>query len=94
MDPLHIFHRNSNSVEISFYPHLNCNKAVATKVYNYTTVLTCHVQNFDTIWWSVIEIEQGGISIDFELRAKESSVKYTLDHIPRFSQISVPAQYN
>ena len=57
--PFHerFFHRNSNSIEISFCSHLNCNEVIATKfAYGTTAMLSWHVQNFswryDTKQWS------------------------------------------
>ena len=35
-----------------------------------TAVLSWHVQNIVAIWWQATELQQGKVSIEFELRAK------------------------
>ena len=39
-------------------------------VHGTTAVLSWHVQKFVAIWWPVTELQQGEVSIEFELRAK------------------------
>ena len=39
-------------------------------VHDTTAVLSWHVQKFVAIWWPVTELQQGEVSIEFELRAK------------------------
>ena len=39
-------------------------------VHGTTAVLSWHVQKFVAIWWPATELQQGEISIEFELRAK------------------------
>ena len=39
-------------------------------VHGTTAVLSWHVQKFVAIWWSATELQQGEVSIEFELRAK------------------------
>ena len=41
-----------------------------------TAVLLWYVQKFVAIWWPAKELKQGEISIEFELRAKKSLVKW------------------
>ena len=38
-------------------------------------LLPWHVQKFDVIWWLVIELKPGKISIKFELWARKSFVR-------------------
>ena len=40
-----------------------------------TALLLSHVQKFVAIWWPAMELQQGEISIEFELRTKKSLVK-------------------
>ena len=35
-----------------------------------TSVLSWHVQKLVAIWWPATELQQGEVSIEFELRAK------------------------
>ena len=44
-------------------------------VHGTTAVLSWHVQKFVAIWWPATELQQGEVSIEFELRAKISLVK-------------------
>ena len=44
-----------------------------------TAVLSWHVQKFVAIWWPVTELWQGEVSIEFELRAKKTLVKWDPD---------------
>ena len=39
-------------------------------VHGTTAVLSWHVQTFVAIWWPATELQQGEVSIEFELRAK------------------------
>ena len=39
-------------------------------VHGTTAVLSWHVQKFVVIWWPATELQQGELSIEFELRAK------------------------
>ena len=39
-------------------------------VHDMTAVLSWHVQKFIAIWWPAIELQQGEVSLEFELRAK------------------------
>ena len=39
-------------------------------VHSTTVVLSWHVQIRVAIWWPAMELEQGKVSIEFELRAK------------------------
>ena len=41
-----------------------------------TAVLSWHVQIFVVIWGPAMELQQGEVSIELELLAKKSSVKY------------------
>ena len=44
-------------------------------VHGTTAVLSWHVQEFVAIWWPAMELWQGEVSIEFELRAKKPLVK-------------------
>ena len=44
-------------------------------VHGTTAVLSWHVQKFVAIWWPATELQQGEVSIEFELRAKKTLVK-------------------
>ena len=66
-----IFHRNSNSMEISFHSHLDANTVIATKFctwHDSCAVMAC--AKIVAIWWPVMELWQGKVSIEYELRAK------------------------
>ena len=56
-DSITVFYRNSNSMEISFHSHLHSYIVIATNF---------HVQN----WWPATELQQGEVSIKFELPEK------------------------
>ena len=49
-------------MEVSFYSHFDSNRAIA--------VLSWHGQKFVVNWWPAIELQQGEMSFEFELRAK------------------------
>ena len=59
---------------ISLCSRLDSHKIIATTFLHMarvtTAVLSWHVQKFVAIWWPVIELPQGKISIEFELRPK------------------------
>ena len=60
-------------MEISY---LDSNTMIATFfVHGTTAVRSWHVQNFFVISWSATELQQGGFSIEFELRATKYMVK-------------------
>ena len=67
------FHRNSNSMKISFHSHLDSNTVIATKfcTWHDSCVLSWHVQKFVVIGWPATELWQGEVSIEFDLRAKK-----------------------
>ena len=54
-------------MEISFHSHLDSNKVIATKFCTWSW----HVQNFVAIRGAAMELQQGEISIEFELRTKK-----------------------
>ena len=71
-----VFHRYSNSMEISFHSHLNFNRVIATFCFHGTTAaLSWHVQQFVAISWPAMELLQCEISNAIELRAKKSLAK-------------------
>ena len=72
-DPFHyrFFRRSLNSMAISFYSHFNfkTRHSLQNFVHDTTAVLSWHVQKLVAIWWQTMEIQQGKIPIEFELRA-------------------------
>ena len=64
-------------MEISFHSHLECNRVIATKfcTWHTTTVQSWHVQNFVAIWWPATELQQGEVSIEFELQANKTNLR-------------------
>ena len=56
---------------ISFHSHLQCNRVIATKfcTWHDNCVVVAYA-NIVAIWWPATELQQGEISIEFELRAK------------------------
>ena len=58
-------------MEILFHSHLDSNTVIATNfVQGTTAVLSWHVQKFVVIWWPAKELQQGEVSMEFELREK------------------------
>ena len=57
-------------MEISFYSHLESNTVIATFFtwHDSCTVVAC--EKIFEIWWPAMELQQGEVSIEFELRAK------------------------
>ena len=84
--PFHwrFLHRNSNSMEISFRSHLDSNTVVATNFGHGTTAVLSVVACFKkcvAIWWPATELQQGEVSIEFELRAKNRQWNEPRDNV-------------
>ena len=68
---LTFFHRNSNSMEISFHSHLDSNTLIAIKFCIWrdsSVVLVC--AKIAAIWWSVMEVQDGKVSVELKLWEK------------------------
>ena len=68
---LTFFHRNSNSMEISFHSHLDSNTLIAIKFCIWrdsSVVLAC--AKIAAIWWSVTEVQDGKVSVELRLWEK------------------------
>ena len=68
---LTFFHRNSNSMEISFHSHLDSNTLIAIKFCIWrdsSVVLVC--AKIAAIWWSVTEVQDGKVSVELKLWGK------------------------
>ena len=53
-------------------------------VHGTTAVLSWHVQKFVAIWWPTTELQQGEVSIEFKLRAKNRYWNGPLDLLNMF----------
>ena len=70
------FYRNSNLMEILFHSHLDSNTVVTMKFCTWHSsgaVMAC--AKIVVIWWPAMELQQGAVSIEFELQAKKWLVK-------------------
>ena len=66
-----VFHRNSNSMEISFHSHLDSDIVIATLyIHGTAAMLSWYAQTYAAKWWPATELQACGVSIQFELRAK------------------------
>ena len=65
---------DSNSMEVTFYSRLDCNIVIATKFCTWhdscSVVASAKHWNIVAIWWTVMELQQGEFSIEFECWAK------------------------
>ena len=67
------FHHNSNLMKIPFCSYQNFDVVIITNFF--TAVLPWHVQNFVVIWWPMIGLQYGEVSIKFELQTNKANLK-------------------
>ena len=72
----------SKSMEIRFtLTSILTQRPLHSFVHDTAAVLSWHVQNFVVIWWPGMKLQQGEISIEFDLRAKVVNERASeLDH--------------